>query len=831
MLHRRLIVRQITRSGKQAAVFVLCVMLSVVSLVSVEGLGDGIRRSLLRDARMLYGGDISLYSRTPFSESLEAAVSRLTSGKEATSLRMLQFNSVVLNENKDASLLSDIKIVDSGYPLYGKVTLASGRDFGAALQPGSVIAEQMLLDRLHLSVGERIHVGNATLVIQDVAVSEPDRSISFFSFGARVFVHMADARSLGLIEKGSRIDYVMMLKVPEGIDAGKIAERLESSAGPGEEVETYRSARSRTKRFFDNFLFFLSLVAVFTMVLSGIGIHSSLSALIREKRDSIAVMRAVGATGRFITRHFIGVVAILGLFGTLLGIFLGGCIQYLLPSLFGGLLHDFFQPGLSAASMAQGMALGVLAVSLFAFIPLYRLREVKPLAVFRKETNSHLRGVAGYLAVLALVVFFAALILWQLEDKKIGAWLLSGMVGLIALSGLAGQGLLLLLRRISFKALSLRQALRGLYRPGNATRAILITLSTSFTVLFSIYLIEQNLDASFVRSYPVNTPTLFFIDVQPDQVAEFSRTLGTTPRYYPVVRARLIAINDEKIDPEAERARRGDNLGRTFNLTYRDELLDDEAFLEGSTLFRGDEKGLQVSVLDTVAEMRPLQIGDRLRFNVQGVPVEATVSSIRTRTRESIQPFFYFVFPEDSLLRDAPQTIFTALRLPRERIGEMQNRIAAAFPNVTPIDVTRVIDDFASILRKLTRVVRFFAAMGVIAGVLIIVSSILATRLARVTETVYYKILGADSRFVLAVFSLENLLIGLFSAFLGLLFSQAGAMIICSRIFYLDYRFFPGESLIMATATILLVVIVGLSASVSILRQRPMVVLREQTEE
>ena len=294
MLHKRFIVRQITRSGKQAAIFVLCVMLSVVSLVSVGGFGESIRRSLLRDARALHGGDIILNAHTPFSEPLAAAVSRLTARGEAKSLRVLEFNSVVLNEKKDTSLLSNLKVVESGYPLYGKVTLASGRDFGAVLRPGSVIVEPVLLDRLHLAVGERIHVGNATLVIHDVVVREPDRPVSFFSFGPRIFIHMADAQSLGLVGQGSRIDYTMLLKVREGADAGKIAETLKSSAGREERVETYRSARSRIKQFFDNFLFFLSLVAIFIMILSGIGIHSSLTALIREKRRSIAVMRAVG---------------------------------------------------------------------------------------------------------------------------------------------------------------------------------------------------------------------------------------------------------------------------------------------------------------------------------------------------------------------------------------------------------------------------------------------------------------------------------------------------------------------------------------------------------
>lgn len=831
MLHRRFIFRQITRSGKQALVLVLCVMLSIVSLVSISGLGDSIRENLLKDARALHGGDIILHSRAQFSASLKAAVSRLSVRGEAKSLRVLEFSSVVLNEKKDASLLANIKLVGAGYPLYGKVTLASGLSFGQVLRPGVVVVEQVLLDRLHLSVGDMIRVGSAELAIRDVVVHEPDRPVSFFSFGPRIFIHMDDAGRLGLIGQGSRIEYTLLLKVAGQVNIEKIAGALRISAGLSERVETYRSARSRIKRFFDNFLFFLTLIAIFTLILSGIGIQSSLTALIREKRQSIAVMRAVGASGRFVSGHFIAVVALLGLFGTLLGVLFGYCLQFLMPWLFGGLLPDALRPSLSWPPVLQGGALGIFAVSLFAFVPLYRLREVKPVAVFRKDTAVPSKGVAAQVAVAALVVFFAGMILWRMEDKRTGAWLLLGVAGLIALSGLASQGLLWLLREISFQSLILRQALRGLHRPGNATRAILITLSASFSVIFCIYLIEKNLDASFVQSYPADAPNLFFIDIQPNQVLQFSEALGYAPRYYPLIRARLTAINDEKIDPEAERARRGDNLGRTFNLTYRDDLLDDEALSVGKTLFGKDIRALQVSVLDTVSEMHPISIGDRLRFNIQGLSVEATVSSIRTRTRESIEPFFYFVFPASSLLNDAPQTIFTAVRLPRAQIGAVQNRIAAAFPNVTPIDVTQIIADFAVILGKLTLVVRFFTALGIAAGVLIIVGSILATRLARAAETVYYKILGARRRFVAAVFALENLLIGLLSGLLGLLFSQAGAMIICVRIFKIDYRVNPGPSLLMLGGTMLMVAIVGLSASVSILRQRPMTVLREQTEE
>jgi len=475
--------------------------------------------------------------------------------------------------------------------------------------------------------------------------------------------------------------------------------------------------------------------------------------------------------------------------------------------------------------------LGILVVALFAFIPLHHLREIKPSAVFRKESAENRRSAPFYLAAVTIFLFFVGMVLWQLEDIKIGTYFVLGIVGLIVLTGLATQGILFGVRRLPIRSLALRQALRGLFRPGNATRAVIITLSAALAVVFSIYLVEENLDAAFVRSYPADAPNLFFIDIQPDQVEAFSDTLGMTPRYYPVIRSRLVSINGEKIDREQERRRRGDNLARPFNLTYRDYLLDDEAMRIGDALFRTDLEGLQVSVLDTVVEMKPMAIGDRIRFNIQGVPVEATVSSIRTRTKESIKPFFYFVFPEDSMLRKAPQTIFTAVRVDRDEIGAVQNRIITRFPNVTAVDVTQTIAAFADIVHRFSLVIRFFTIFSIIAGVLIIISSVLATRFARIQEAVYFKILGARGRFVLTVFTLENLAIGLISALLALVISQAGSWIISDRVFDIPYRPYPAASLLMVLATVLLVIGVGLSASVSILKQRPVIFLREQTEE
>jgi putative ABC transport system permease protein len=379
--------------------------------------------------------------------------------------------------------------------------------------------------------------------------------------------------------------------------------------------------------------------------------------------------------------------------------------------------------------------------------------------------------------------------------------------------------------------LAARQALRGLFRPRNATRAIIITLCASLAVLFCLYLIEQNLNANFVRSYPDDAPNVFFIDLQADHVDGFSALVDTELTLFPVVRGNITAINGKPIDYEAEREREGDdNLARSFNLTYNDSLPENEVFVSGDSLFREAWEGPQVSVWDLAFQLYPFEIGDTIEFDIQGVPITAQVSSIRTRPEEQPQPAFYFIL-EPEVLANAPQSIFTAGRFNPADIPRLQNEVVAAYPNVTVIDVTTAIASLSSVIRRLSQVIRFFTMFSMIAGLLIIVSSIFATRFARVQEAVYFKVLGAKGRFVLRVFTLENVFLGLLSAGLALLLAQIGSWILIELVFELDYRPFLAASGLLVVMTTVLVTAVGLLASVSILRQRPIVFLREQTGE
>lgn len=831
MIRWNFIRRQLTTTRQQSLIFILCVALSIVTLVGLNSLGESINRALLRDARELLACDIVIDSRYEFSSPLVTDLQKFTTVGEIEETLITSLFTVVRILTEDASLFSKLKIVEQAYPFYGEVILASGRPLHDVLTSGVIIVEQLVLDRLGVSVGDSLRIGQATLTIGDVLLSEPDRPVNFFAFGPRILVASADLSSLELIQPGSRVEYRQLIKVLDEGNLERIAARLENVLDPElESLETFRSRDSGLQRFFDNLLFFLSLVAIFTLLLAGIGIQSALTAFLRERDQTIAIVKTMGATSQFVTIHFLLVITLLTMVGAILGL-AGG---FLLQRLFSILLADFLPSDveliISGRVVLESLLLSAVIVAIFTFVPIERLKDLRPSFIFRKETIPTPRKIWYYIALAFLPIFFGAMVYWQLGDLMRTLYFVGGVLGFVLITTLIAELILFLLRRQRIRVLVLRQAMRGLFRPRNATRWIIVTLAAALAVVFTIYLLEQNLNANFVRSYPADAPNLFIIDIQPDQLEDFSTELGMEAIYYPIVRGNVASINGEPIVREREEQRQGDDLARQFNLSYREELLEDEVLVAGTTLQDPTHVGAQVSVLAEMAETGNLKLGDTITFRIQGVPINATVTSIRSRTEETIRPFFIFVFPP-SVLKNAPQTIFTAIRVPPEEIGPLQNRMVAEFPNISIINATEAVAAFADVANRLSSMTRFLALFSILAGVLIIISSVYATRFARSQEAVYFKVVGARSRFVLRVFAIENLILGLISALVALLLSQTASWLINTQVFELRYRAFFGVSILMMVGTILLVMAVGLLASLPILRQRPIGFLREQTQE
>jgi len=822
--------REVSRASTLAIVFILCVGMSLVTLTAFTGFSKSVNISLLNDARKLQAADIIIRSNEPISKSLQLAVDQQVRSGAVIQTRYNEFYNVIRTDNETSSVLSLLKVVEKGYPFYGEVKLQSGLPLHQVLTPGKTVVAKTLLDRLSLEPGDRIQVGYTTLTIQDVVLSEPDRPIQMFAFGPRVFISRADLDSLGLLQTGSRIRYVHLLKVVDLSQMDSIYQALRAAADQDRErVDTFQTAQSRVKRFFDNFIFFLKLVGIFILTLSGVGIQSTLTAFLKAKQESIGIMKALGATNRRVVLHYTLMVMLLGFTGMGIGVVCGVLLQYGLAQLLSGFFPADMPFIIAWTGLLESVILGVMVVLIFCFVPLYRLTGLRPVMILRKDVSAKVKRWPIWLSYAIFVLFFFGLVFRHMQDFHFGLYFVGALGGLIAITAVANYWLLKGLRGLSIRHLALRQAIRSLFRKGAASQMIMVSLTTSLCVIFSIYLVEKNLDATFVKSFPENSPNLFFLDIQPGQQDAFKTFMGRDLQLYPIIRAQVTHINGVAIDRQAERAKKRDNLARVFNLTYRHHLLTDEFMQSGETLFRADWQDIQVSVLDMVVDMYPMDIGDTIQFNIQGVPLTARIASIRSRSQESLRPFFYFVFKPETL-KDAPQTLFAALRVGPDDVGNLQTRVVKAFPNISVIDMSETIRVFAGLMQQLSRVVRAFTGLSISAGILILISAVFATRAERINESVYYKILGAGKTFVLKVFTFENLLMGLCSGVLALILAQLGAGAICRFVLDIDYRPFLTTCFLMVTGAVLLVNIVGLLSARSILAKKPISYLREQQE-
>ncbi|MBT8329830.1 MAG: FtsX-like permease family protein [Desulfofustis sp.] len=832
MIHYRFLLEELRYGGKQVITFVICVALSIATLTALNSFRRDVHGSLIDEARELQGGDIIIHAHQPISDKLQLAVDSLAQQNYLKQQKTFEFYTVVLSEIKDSSLLSSIKAVESAYPFFGTITLTSGLQLGEALEPGTVVVAQEVLDRLDLAIGDSLIIGDVAFTIADVVAFESMRPVSFLSFGPRIFISMTDLDQLGLLGRGSRVEHELLLQLSEPDDAEDITKILSASAVPRvERVETAASARSRVRTFFDNLLFFLSCISILTLMLSGIGMQGSLSAILYQKQKVIAVTKAFGASNRFLLTQYLIMVSFMGAFGSLIGIGLGYTIKRLFPLLLGDLVPQGVGYAFHPADTLEGIVLGILVVTVFTLLPLHRLGTVKPVMIFRHETGAAKRQAAPIITGIICSLFLSLLVIRQIDDVKIGIFFVLGLVLLIATVSLTASACLWLLKRAPLPTLALRQAAKSLYRPGNASRSIIVTLTSAISVLLVIFLLKLNLFATFIESYPENAPNLFCIDIQQDQKDLFQAVVGEEVLLFPVIRARLLSINDQPIDPVQERERKTDNLGREFNLTYRENLLDDEIIIGGNSLFEGAERlppgVVALSVLDSIAEIGEIELDDRMRFNIQGVEIEAQVTSIRSRTESRLYPFFYFVF-EPATLEAAPQTFFSAIHLPRELIPDMITAIVAQLPNVSTINVADVADRFGQLMKRLSVVITFFASFSIMAGCLILISTIFATRLDRIRETVYYKVLGADSNFVLLVLTCEHAMLALFSSIMAVIFAEVAAWLICTTVFNIVYQPHWYVAGLTVVCSIVLVIMIGLTSSFGIIQQRPAVYLRQQ---
>ena len=827
--------RETRGAWRHVALFVTCIALGVAALVGVGSFAANLERTLGREARALMGGDLELRSSRPLDGRAARELRALGDGAVTTEIRELVGMARTPRDGKSA--LVELKAVGAAYPLYGRLEATPPGGLTERLAGGGALVEAPLLARLGLSVGDRIVIGTASFTVRGVVTREPDRASGVFSVGPRVLIAADALDRTGLVQFGSRVRHRTLVRLPAGTPAGHVREDLTRALDdPAVRIIAFDEGQGGLRRFFAQLTTYLGLVGLVSLLVGGIGVASAVRTFIRRRTPTIAILKCVGATSRMLFAIYLIQTLALGLAGSVLGAALGLVLQPLAIRALAGLAPFPLAPALDPGTLLRAIVMGVLTTGLVALWPLLSLRTIAPSVILRQDVERS-RGRRPWLAVLPIVAGLGGLALWQAGSLKIGGiFVLAALGALLGLAGL-GRGVVRLARAVPrVRSLAWRQGMANLRRPGGQVGVVVTALGVGVMLLVAIGLLEDALDRQIDHEQRREAPSFFFIDVQADQRDDFARLVsgaaGVSPALTPVVRARLASVKGEPVGrPLVERRRAvGQDalwyLTREYVLTSLADAPSTNAIVRGRWWSATDAAGRpRASVEEAAAKALGVDVGDTLGFDVQGVGVDAVVTSIRKVDWQSFSANF-FVIVSPGALEGAPTTFVATARVPETAETRVQDAVVAAFPNITVIPVRDILQRAAGILAQIAFAIRAIALFSIAAGLTVMTGTLVASRWQRLAESAILRMLGASRSAVARIFAVEYACLGAAAGLGGSALAALLAWIVERFVLEVPVALAPHVLALGVALAILTALAVGFLATFRILGQPPLAVLR-----
>ncbi|WP_321474402.1 FtsX-like permease family protein [uncultured Paludibaculum sp.] len=843
------------RASAPKFVFVIFgVAAGVGALTGVRGFSAAFHEALRREARTLMAADLTIRQFTPFSPAQDAEIqSWLKKGAQLT--RITETVSMLSAEGATPALVS-VKAVDpNAYPYYGKVRLDPEQPLSKALTPDTVAVSDDLLLRLNLSVGSTVKLGEAQFRVCGVVRMEPDRMTGSLNVGPRIMITREGLDRTGLMTFGSRASHRFLFKLPaQGIPVAQMFDALKK-AFPESMVVDYRDTHPLITRALDRSTTFLSLVSLIALIVGALGVATAIYSHIQQRLDTIAILKCLGARSSQVIRIYTLQTLLLGLTGGLAGVAVGGIVQRLFPIL----LARYFQfqsiPW-NPSFAVEGILAGVLVTLLFTIPPLLAVRQIKPALIFRREMAEVKPKILKRLRMQWPAILSGLLILgglggvaaWLAESVKMGSYFVGGLaVALLLLAAVAWlllRGLKLFLRWTPVRLpVALRHGMANLYRPGNHATSVLVALGIGVMFTLTIYLVQKSLLVEVAGAAPKGSPNVLMINITSrdeaavKQFLDARTDLTTKPTLTPLIAARLLSINGTAIEdlnlsmpgPPGNDDKGGPRRRRrsfTTQVTWSDKKLDDLVIRKGAW-WKPGEKSPVVSVSERTATNLRIEPGNTLHWSSVGREFDVKVVSIHRveAIRFGGEPDFIF---NPAALEGLPTQWFGAVRLPPAKVSTFQRDAYKQFPTVTVINAADVMNIVQEVVDQVALVIRFISAFAILAGAIILASTVAGTRLRRSRESAVLKTIGARRNVLVSIFSVEFAILGAVAGLMGGVMATVFARVLLLRL--LDARFqfelLPNAATIALTT--LLAVVAGWTASIRILKQRPLEVLRDE---
>ncbi|MCL9683892.1 ABC transporter permease [Legionella maioricensis] len=753
------------RTGELTLLFIALIV-AVACVSAMNNFTGTVKNKLEQSARNMLGADAVFTSKSPIkSEWLQK--SRAIGLSQTISL---SFPSMVEYQNQ--LQLAQIKAISTPYPLRGGLKIAnnlndsSGKEINQAPVPGTVWLEPRLFSILATDIGKTINIGSASFKITGVIRDQPGQTGDWFTISPRIIINLEDVVKTKVIQPGSNLSYNWLLNGSKQ-QLNEIQDFLNKTGADKQQWMDSQNRNQRVTETLDRTLSYLSFSTVLSMILAGVAISmASLRYCLRHLKQ-VALLRCFGASQRQVMQLYISSIGLLGIIACILGAVIGYAFQPVLVKWLGGLLPQIEQQ-FTLWPLLLSIITGMLLLFCFSVGTIWQLRKVSAITLFRQyqimwENTLFLTYGMALLLLTALAYVYT-------DSFKVTLSVLLGCLGFI---GIALFGLWLLFAgliktkvRIS---LSWRFGFINIAHNLNESALQVIGIGLALTAMLSLTLLKNHLLSDWQQQLPAQTANYFVINIEPEQTPLLNKLLAVnqikSANFYPMVRGRLIAINQESVNQRyGERAKDINALQRELNLSWSDTLPDSNRIVDGTWVVT-DPSQNWVSVDKGLAETLAIKLGDVLLFRIGDREINARISSFRQVDWNSFKPNFFMLF-KPGLLNELPQTMITSFYLPPEKQYVLL-QVNKQFPNVTVIDVADTINKIRTILTSAGNAITFISFFALLIGLVIVTLAILSFSSTKLQETKILKILGMRRKTLLWIRSSEAFLIGIYSGVLA----------------------------------------------------------------
>lgn len=823
-------------SGNKLILFMASIVLGIAAVVSIQSFGVTLKDNISSESKALMGADFKIDSDDPPNERVLQIMDSL-GGPKAEEIK---FASMAAFPQNKATKLMQVRGIKGGFPFYGQLETEPENAATSYQNEGSALVDATVMLQFGVQAGDSIKIGNVTLPIAGALNSVPGSTVIFSSVAPPVLIPYRFIEESGLVQTGSRIDYEFYFTADANTDLEKLDKKLDPILDAEEaDLDTHTSTSDRLGRRYENFGKFLNLVAFIALLLGCVGIASAIHIYIKEKLRAVAVLKCLGASKRQTFLIYLIQVAFMGFVGGVFGTGLGLLLQQLFPYLLEGLLPVDVQLTFSVQVIIMGILLGMLMSVLFALYPLIGTLYISPLQALRviKENSTKSRK-AIILVSVVIFLFIFLFSLWLLEDWKYSLAFVGGILATFSiLAGIAYMFMRTIRKYFPHNwGFVARQSLQNLFRPQNQTLTLVLAIGVGTFLISTLYFSKDLLLAQASLESETDSPNIILLDVQSNQREDLAKTINTFDlpvlSDIPIVTMRVQSIAGKsvaEIRKDSTSQVNGWVLNHEFRTTYRDSLIASETLESGTWTSQAEDLNLvPVSVSENFAEDAKVKVGDRLVFNIQGVLQDAVVGSIRKVDWSRMQLNFSLVFPE-GLLEKAPQFHVLTTKVPGdEKSAVLQQELVKKYPNVSIIDLRQILNVIETLLGKISWIINFMAFFSIMIGIIVLLGAIRTSKYQRIKESVLLRTLGAKGRQIININALEYLYLGILGGLSGVVLSLISSQLLAWLVF--ESPFVPSliPVLVIFPGIVLLVLVIGLSNSLSVINKPPLEVLRKE---